>query len=124
MNGLIAAGLSPALLFAAHFAGVEIFEPPSPKMMVVLVANALLGCTLANYLYTSALLLLSPLVANVCLSLSIPVSAFADGVLLGQHRFSFGWVLGAALVSISVVCAALDLDEAGAPKTAPIGVTK
>lgn len=110
LNGLLSVGVSPVLLYAAHTSGIEPFKPPSPNTLACLAANALIGCTLANYLYTSALLLLSPLVANVCLSFSIPLSAFVDEVLLQQHQFSVGWAVGASLVAASVVCAALDLE--------------
>merc|ERR1712061_456044 len=98
---------------------MEFFRQPSPTTLLSLTANALLGCTFANYLYTSALLLLSPIVANVCLSLSIPLSALADEVVLRQHRFSLEWFLGAALVTCGVVLASLDLkdSDASAKKT-------
>merc|ERR1712048_789176 len=102
MNGLLALGLSPVLLYVAHTCGIECFRPPPPHTLLFLTANALLGSTFANYLYTSALLLLSPIVTSVCLSLSIPLSALADEVFLQQHRFSAGWAMGAGLVSCGV----------------------
>merc|ERR1712048_933813 len=77
-------------------------------------ANAILGSTFANYLYTSALLLLSPLVTSVGLSLSIPISAVTDEVFLGQHAFTMVWALGAALACCGVAFAALDLDGSNA----------
>eukprot|EP00747_Dinoflagellata_sp_TGD_P207574 gnl/TRDRNA2_/TRDRNA2_81132_c0_seq2.p1 gnl/TRDRNA2_/TRDRNA2_81132_c0~~gnl/TRDRNA2_/TRDRNA2_81132_c0_seq2.p1 ORF type:complete len:399 (+),score=65.08 gnl/TRDRNA2_/TRDRNA2_81132_c0_seq2:111-1307(+) len=110
-NGLIALLLSPVLLLAAHVVDVEHFRVPSGRTLACLTANAALGCTLANYLYTSALLLLTPVAATVGLSMSIPISAFVDEALLRDHRFSTGWMVGAALVGSSVVLAALDLES-------------
>lgn len=112
MNGFISLCLAPFLLFAAHESGWESFRQPEPETLVFLAMNAFLGGMVANYLYTSALFLLSPLMASVTLSLSIPLAAFADEVLLGQHRFSFGWILGATLSASGVVFAALDMQPA------------
>lgn len=112
-TGLLAACAAPALLFGAHVAGVESWEAPPQRVLAALTLNAALGCALANYLYNSALLLLSPLVSNICLSLSIPISAILDEVVLGQHRFSALWVLGASTVIASVVLATADFDAGG-----------
>lgn len=112
INGLLALVISPLLLYLGHMGGFERFTAPTHYTLAALTANALLGCSLANYLYTSALLLLPPLVVNICMSLSIPISAVTDELLLGQHRFSVGWAFGAAITSIGVVFAALDPDSA------------
>lgn len=111
MNGLLAIGLSPFILCAAHRWGFEDFTPPTREALLALTVNALLGSTCANYLYTSALLILSPLVSTVCMSLSIPISALTDEVLMHQHQFSAGWLIGATFVSCGVVFAAFDLDS-------------
>merc|ERR1711920_42007 len=80
VTGLIVICLSPCLLLSADHLGVEPFGMPSRDIFEALTLNALLGCTLPNYLYTCALLMLSPLVATVTLSLSIPVSAIVDAI--------------------------------------------
>lgn len=110
-NGVFAVVLSPVLLYALHHAGLESFRAPTSETLFFLAVNAMMGSTLANYLYTSSLLLLSPLVANVCLALSIPISAFADGILLRQHRFSTGWMVGAGVMTAGAVFAAMDLEH-------------
>lgn len=111
LNGICALMLAPLVLFLADRAGMEDFRLPSLRILLVLILNALLGCVFANYLYTCALLRLSPLLANAGLSLSIPVSALVDQVFLGEHRFSAVWGMGAALSAGGVVLAALDLQD-------------
>jgi len=111
VTGLIALGIAPGLLYVAHIGGLEQFALPTRTTAAALIVNAVFGCTLANYLYNSALLVLSPLVANICLSLSIPVSALMDEVLLGQHRFSSTWALGAAVTTAGAVLAAMDFGD-------------
>lgn len=108
-NGLFAIVLSPFLISAAHFSGVETYRSPSWRTISCLALNALLGSSLANYLWGSAMLLLSPLVATIGLSISIPLSAFADEVLMQEHSFGVGWACGASLVFMGVILAALDL---------------
>mmetsp|Transcript_131866 Transcript_131866/g.239772 ORF Transcript_131866/g.239772 Transcript_131866/m.239772 type:complete len:375 (-) Transcript_131866:54-1178(-) len=117
MNGLLAIVMSPMVLYAAHHLGVENFRPPTGNVLLALSVNAVLGCACANYLYISALLLLSPLVTSVCMSLSIPISALTDEVLMRQHRFSSEWLLGAALVSAGVIFAAFDLEPVASPSS-------
>lgn len=116
MNGLLAIGLSPGVLYAAHHWGVEHFRPPTGEALLALSVNAVLGSTCANYLYTSALLMLSPLVTTVCMSLSIPISALTDEFVMRQHRFSGGWLVGACLVGAAVVFAAFDLEDTPSEK--------
>eukprot|EP00929_Paragymnodinium_shiwhaense_P068870 TRINITY_DN34723_c0_g1_i1.p1 TRINITY_DN34723_c0_g1~~TRINITY_DN34723_c0_g1_i1.p1 ORF type:complete len:481 (+),score=95.12 TRINITY_DN34723_c0_g1_i1:218-1444(+) len=111
INGLLSASLTPALLYLAHLTGLETFRQPTSQTLVLLAVNALFGCTIANYLYTSALLLLSPLVATVFMSLSIPISAVVDEVLLKEHRFSVPWIFGASLTAAGAVLASMDLED-------------
>lgn len=110
VNGFLVLSVSPVVLVLVHVLGIEKFQAPGMWTLVFLAGNALLGCTLANYLYTSALLVLSPLAATVSMSLSIPVSALMDQVVLRNHTFSTGWAAGAALVGASVFLVALDSD--------------
>lgn len=113
MNGMLALCLAPILLNVVDYAGIEEFAQPPAKTLACLAFNALFGCTVANYFYTSALLLLSPVVATVGLSLSIPLSALVDQVVLRQHTFSAGWLAGAFLVCLGVLLAAIDLEGDG-----------
>mmetsp|Transcript_11080 Transcript_11080/g.29339 ORF Transcript_11080/g.29339 Transcript_11080/m.29339 type:complete len:366 (-) Transcript_11080:134-1231(-) len=111
LSGLFVLVVSPVFIFVAGVLGIEQPNRPEPATLAALGLNAVLGSTLANYLWGSAMLLLSPLVANTCLSLSIPLSAFADEVLLRQQSFSLGWMLGAGLVVAAVGLTAADLEE-------------
>merc|ERR1719399_683166 len=78
MNGFLALAIAPGLLVAAHRFGLESFRLPSSRTLACLLLNAFMGSTISSYLYSCSLLMLSPLVATVCLSASIPVSAIAD----------------------------------------------
>jgi len=110
VNGLLSLVLAPVMLSAVHYGGIESFTAPSWRIMLALALNAVFGSSCANYLYTRAVMLLTPVVANMYMCLSIPLSALTDEVLLGEHRFSFLWAVGASLACLAVAYAALDLE--------------
>lgn len=111
MNGLFSVLLAPGILYLAHRTGVETFQAPTLRTFLALAVNALIGCSLANYLYSRAVMVLSPVVANMFMCLSIPLSALVDEGLLGEHRFSPRWALGAAMVCCAVFGGAFDLES-------------
>ena len=67
------------------------------RTLVALLCNALFGSVLSNMLLARAMLLASPLVATVGLSLTIPL-AIASDVLRSRGRFSKGLLLGTLAV--------------------------
>ena len=81
----------------AHVLHLERFSPPAQGTLLALVLNALLGSVLANMLLARAMLLASPLVATVGLSLSIPLAMAADA-LRGRGAFGQAALLGTAAV--------------------------
>jgi len=98
--GLI--GLSTLLLYGVglpllHLLHLEPLALPSSATTLALLLNALLGTVLSNMLLARAMLLASPLVATVGLSLSIPL-ALASDVARGRARLSSALLLGMALV--------------------------
>lgn len=109
-NGVLAGLFSPLLLYALHRLSLESFHVPTAETLIFLCANAIMGSTLAMYLYTRALLLLSPLVANICLTLSIPTAALTDGIMK-RHSFSIGWMFGASIMALGALFAAMDLER-------------
>eukprot|EP00913_Durusdinium_trenchii_P014686 g13778.t2 len=110
LNGMVALAGAPLVLALASQWGLEPLRLPDLHVLMVLLLNASFGCLFANYLYSCALLRLGPTVANSALSLSIPLSAAVDAVILQEHRFSMWWLLGASFTTSGVVLCALDLD--------------
>ncbi len=101
-------GLLNALLFwplglVLHATGVEPFGWPSGPALGVLFANGLVGTVLSDYLWVLAVLLVSPVVATVGLSLTIPLAMLADSLLNPAERFNALYVVGAALTLLGFV---------------------
>ncbi|KAI9227249.1 MAG: hypothetical protein DHS80DRAFT_17501 [Piptocephalis tieghemiana] len=86
------------IFFIFHYTGVETFELPSTQLIwAMLIVNALVGTFLSDYLWLLAMLMTSPLVVTLGLSLTIPLALVGDIVGKGIQVNGLYWV-GAALV--------------------------
>ncbi|KAL8768922.1 MAG: hypothetical protein Q9209_004977 [Squamulea sp. 1 TL-2023] len=83
-----------------HYAGVEAFElPPTRRVWTIILINS--GASLvADFCWAYAMLLTSPLVVTVGLSLTIPLSLIGQMILNGQTSSALYWV-GAGIVFLS-----------------------
>ncbi|KAI1822889.1 hypothetical protein F4861DRAFT_357392 [Xylaria intraflava] len=96
VNALLLWPLFPLL----HYTGIETCEwPPSNTIWVVLVVNSL-SCFVSDICWSYAMLLTTPLVSTVGLSLTIPLSLVGEMVHYGQYPSPAYW-LGAATVVMS-----------------------
>ncbi|KAJ2844825.1 hypothetical protein IWW36_005031 [Coemansia brasiliensis] len=81
-----------------HFSGVETFQlPHSQSIWAMILVNAFIGTFLSDYLWLLAMLMTSPLVVTLGLSLTIPLSMAGD-VLFKGFSVSFPYYVGALLV--------------------------
>ena len=96
--GLVASLLLLPLIPVLHVLHVERFALPSRETMLALTLNGLLGSVLSNMLLAKAMLLASPLVATVGLSLSIPLAIAADALRGRGHFADVAPLLGTAAV--------------------------
>ena len=87
LMGLSNSALMWPLFIILHLSGLERFAWPSKVAALEMALTALLGTVLSNMLLARAMLLASPVVATVGLSLSIPF-AMASDALRGRGRFS------------------------------------
>ncbi|RKP12868.1 hypothetical protein BJ684DRAFT_22939 [Piptocephalis cylindrospora] len=86
------------IFFIFHYTGVETFELPSTSLVwIMLLANALVGTFLSDYLWLLAMLMTSPLVVTLGLSLTIPLALVGDMVRKGVVP-GVGYWIGAILV--------------------------
>ncbi|KJZ74463.1 hypothetical protein HIM_06059 [Hirsutella minnesotensis 3608] len=88
------------LFFILHWTNIEPFEmPPSGKVWAVIAANSL-SSFVSDLSWAFAMLLTTPLVVTVGLSLTIPLSLIGEMIQYGQYS-SFMYWIGAAVVFIS-----------------------
>ncbi|KAE8450977.1 hypothetical protein EG329_005417 [Mollisiaceae sp. DMI_Dod_QoI] len=87
-------------LFILHFTGVETFAlPPTGKVWTIVLLNAVLSL-ISDFAWAYALLLTTPLVVTVGISMTIPLSLIGQMVLSAQYSSALYWV-GACVVLLS-----------------------
>ncbi|CAO3569948.1 unnamed protein product [Mortierella alpina] len=81
-----------------HWTGVEPFELPGDSRIVWMIGvNALVGTFVSDYLWLLSMLMTSPLVVTLGLSLTIPLALLGDVVGYGRV-LGLGYWIGASLV--------------------------
>ena len=85
-----------------HFTGIETFEiPPTKRITAIVLVNSATSLV-ADFCWAYSMLLTSPLVTTVGLSLSIPLSLFGEIIINHQTSGAIYW-LGACVVLLSFV---------------------
>jgi len=74
-----------------HFLGLEKFELPfSPSLWIMVLLNAFVGTFLSDYLWLLAMLMTSPLVVTLGISLTVREAIAPSSTILTQHVDSTG----------------------------------
>ncbi|KAI1377233.1 hypothetical protein F4677DRAFT_444457 [Hypoxylon crocopeplum] len=90
------------LFFILHFTGIEPFEfPPSGKIWLIIMFNSI-ASFVSDISWAYAMLLTTPLVVTVGLSLTIPLSLIGEMIQYAQYS-SFVYWIGAAIVLVSFI---------------------
>ena len=85
-----------------HYAGVERFElPPTRRILTIVLVNSATSLV-SDICWAYAMLLTSPLVVTVGLSLTIPLSLIGQMILNSQSSSATYWI-GAGVVFLSFV---------------------
>lgn len=91
-------------------AGFEQFQLPSPRIFGLLLGNAIIGSVLPTLLYALVIVLTTPLIAALSISLMVPMSIFWD-LMAGKKKFSYPYFAGAVLVILGFVAVNLQSDN-------------
>ncbi|KND93893.1 putative vacuolar membrane protein [Tolypocladium ophioglossoides CBS 100239] len=90
------------LFFILHWTNIEPFEmPPTGTIWMIIIINSL-SSFVSDISWAFAMLLTTPLVVTVGLSLTIPLSLVGEMIQYGQYS-SFVYWIGAAVVFVSFV---------------------
>lgn len=98
--------------FILHFTGIESFGfPPTKKITIIVLVNSVTSL-ISDLSWAYAMLLTSPLVVTVGLSLTIPLSLFGQMVINSQTSSAMYWI-GAIIVLLSFVFINYESKEKG-----------
>ncbi|KAK0614112.1 hypothetical protein B0T14DRAFT_539705 [Immersiella caudata] len=98
--------------FILHFTGIETFElPPTGQIWAIILANSV-ASFFSDMSWAYAMLLTTPLVVTVGLSLTIPLSLIGEMIQYAQYSSWVYWV-GAGIVFISFVFVNHESQEEG-----------
>ncbi|KAI1076080.1 hypothetical protein F5B20DRAFT_557445 [Whalleya microplaca] len=90
------------LFFILHFTGIEPFElPPNGKIWSIIMLNSI-SSFISDISWAYAMLLTTPLVVTVGLSLTIPLSLIGEMIQYAQYS-SFVYWIGALIVLFSFI---------------------
>ena len=85
-----------------HFTNIERFElPPSDRVLLIILVNSV-SSVFSDFCWAFAMLLTSPLVVTVGLSLTIPLSLIGQMIIDGMYS-GFAYWIGASIVLASFV---------------------
>ena len=88
--------------FILHFTGIEVFElPPTRRVTTIVLVNSATSLV-SDFCWAYSMLLTSPLIVTVGLSLTIPLSLFGQIIINSQTSSAMYWI-GAAIVFLSFV---------------------
>lgn len=88
------------LFFILHWTNIEPFEmPPSSRIWTIIIINSL-SSFVSDVSWAFAMLLTTPLVVTVGLSLTIPLSLIGEMIQYGRYSTFVYWI-GAAVVFVS-----------------------
>lgn len=96
-------------LVASHLFKWETFVFPSLTVWVMLLFNGFIGTLLSEFLLAKSVVLTTPLIGTLSLSLTVPFSFVVD-TLWRKHKFGWGYMTGAGLVLVAF--ALVNWDEA------------
>ncbi|KAI1395929.1 hypothetical protein F4819DRAFT_476899 [Hypoxylon fuscum] len=90
------------LFFILHWTGIEPFElPPDGKIWSIIMLNSI-SSFVSDMSWAYAMLLTTPLVVTVGLSLTIPLSLIGEMIQYAQYSSFIYWI-GAAIVLVSFI---------------------
>jgi len=85
-----------------NYSKLEVFDIPKGMVFLYLLINALFGTALSDYLWLQAVLMVSPVIATVGLSLTIPVAMISDMIIKGAH-FPAVYIVGSLFVAVGFI---------------------
>jgi len=106
--GVISFVLGIPLVIIAHYTGLQPVHVPHWKPALLITADAVLCCFVNNFCLSRAFIYLTPVVVLVGLTMTTPLSIFADVVIFNNLDYSALNVVGICLIIVAVLVVGYD----------------
>ncbi len=106
--GIVAFVVGIPLVIVAHFSQLQEFMLPNWKVWLTVTADAVLCCFVNNVCLSRAFIYLTPVIVLVGLTMTVPLSIFADAVIFANHSYSKWNIVGVSLITFAVLVVGYD----------------
>lgn len=107
MIGIVVLVGAPPGFVLLHLLGWETFQLPSKRVAFVLFVNAWIGTVVSDFLWAKSIVLTTPMIGTLALSLTLPLSVILDYFFRGVE-FSFPYLVGVILVFAGFITVNVD----------------
>ena len=120
--GLVSLVIGVPFIIISHFSGLQSLILPDWKVVLIVTADAIMCCFVNNFCLSRAFIYLTPVIVLVGLTMTTPLSIFADTVIFSNHTYSTLNIIGISLITVSVLI--VGYDQAQFEKKSLINETK
>ena len=85
------------LFFIFNATGIETFEWPTKKTLLLLTGNAFFGTLVSDYCWARSVVLLGPLITTLGITLTFPICTGYD-ILVNKDEFTAIYFVGSLLI--------------------------
>lgn len=96
------------IIVISNYTGLQAFEVPSWEAALLIVADAFLCSVVCNYFFSKTFIYLTPVIVQVGLTVTIPISFIITALILKTHIYSTWSILGIVLIFLAVAVVSYD----------------
>ena len=96
------------IVVISHYAGLQAFEVPEWNTALLIVADALLCSVVCNFFFSKTFVYLTPVIVQVGLNMTIPISFVITALILGSHTYPTQSIVGVVLIFLAAVLVSYD----------------
>ena len=97
----------PAIAIS-HFTGFQEFEVPTWQTALLILADAFICSVICNYFFSKTFVYLSPVIVQVGLTMTIPISFVITAAILRTHSYPAMAIVGVVMIFLAVVVVSYD----------------
>lgn len=106
--GFVGIVIGIPIIMISHYSGLQAFELPNWDASLLIVADAILCSVVCNFFFSKTFVYLSPVIVQVGLTMTIPVTFIITALILRTHRYPPVAIVGVVLIFLAVIVVSYD----------------